>query len=67
MGDHCSVEDGAILGGGAGILPGKIVRSGQTVWGVPARPLERFKEQYGWLSRIPDLARRIKRLEETNK
>jgi UDP-3-O-[3-hydroxymyristoyl] glucosamine N-acyltransferase len=63
LGDHCEVEDGAVIGGQAGILPGKIVRSGQIVWGTPARPLEKFKEQFAWFSRLPELARRIRNLE----
>jgi hypothetical protein len=26
--------------------------------------MERFKEQFGWLSRLPDLAERIRKLED---
>ena len=66
LGDHCVIEDGAIIGGQAGILPGKIVRSGQIVWGTPARPLSKFKEQFAWLSRLPELAKRIEKLEKGN-
>lgn len=64
MGDHSVMEDGAIAGGGAGILTGKTIRGGHVVWGRPARPLEKFKEQYGWISRLPELAERLKKLEE---
>jgi UDP-3-O-[3-hydroxymyristoyl] glucosamine N-acyltransferase len=64
LGDHCEIEDGAVIGGQAGILPGKIVRSGQIVWGTPARPLEKFKEQFAWFSRLPELAKRIRNLEK---
>lgn len=64
FGDHATVEDNAIIGGQAGILPGKIVRSGQIVWGTPSRPLDKFKEQHAWFARLPELARRLKRLEE---
>jgi UDP-3-O-[3-hydroxymyristoyl] glucosamine N-acyltransferase len=64
MGDHCTLEDGSIAGGQAGILPGKIIRKGQTVWGTPARPLDKFKETHSWLARLPELAERVKRLEE---
>jgi UDP-3-O-[3-hydroxymyristoyl] glucosamine N-acyltransferase len=63
--DHCKVEDGAILGAQAGIPTGKTIRGGQMVWGTPARPIERFKEQYGWMSRLPELAARVRKLEET--
>lgn len=64
FGEKCRLEDGAIIGGQSGVLGGKIVRSGQTVWGTPARPLEKFKELFAWQSRIPELASRIKHLEE---
>ena len=66
LGDHCTVEDGAIIGGQAGILPGKIVRSGQVVWGTPARPLQKFKEQFAWFGRLPEMAKRIAKLEKCN-
>jgi UDP-3-O-[3-hydroxymyristoyl] glucosamine N-acyltransferase len=44
-------------------LGGKIVRSGQMVWGTPARSMDKFKEQYVWYTRLPELAARIKELE----
>lgn len=62
--DHCTVEEGAIVGAQAGIPTGKTIRSGQIVWGTPARPLDKFKEQYAWFARLPELAARIRRLEE---
>jgi len=64
IGEHCTIEDGAMLGGQSGILTGKTIPSGQTVWGTPARPLEKFKEQYGWIARLPALAARLRQLEE---
>jgi UDP-3-O-[3-hydroxymyristoyl] glucosamine N-acyltransferase len=65
IGDHCRVEDGANVGGQAGVVVGKTVRRGQTVWGTPARPLEKFKEQYVWFARLPELAERLRKLEES--
>ncbi len=64
IGDHCNIQDGAVLGGQSGILPGKVIRAGQTVWGTPARPLEKFKKQYAWLARLPELMERVRQLEE---
>lgn len=61
--DHCGIEDGAIVGAQAGIPSGKIVHRGQIVWGTPARPLDKFKKQFAWFSRLPELAERVKRLE----
>ena len=63
--DHCRLEDGAIAGAQAGIPTGKTIRSGQIVWGTPARPLKKFKEQFAWFGRLPDLAERIGKLEKT--
>jgi UDP-3-O-[3-hydroxymyristoyl] glucosamine N-acyltransferase len=62
--DHCTLEDQSVAGAQAGIPTGKTIRSGQTVWGTPARPLDRFKEAYVWFARLPELGERIKRLEE---
>jgi UDP-3-O-[3-hydroxymyristoyl] glucosamine N-acyltransferase len=62
--DHCTLEDQSIAGAQAGIPTGKTIRSGQTVWGTPARPLEKFKEAYAWFARLPELGERIKKLEE---
>ena len=63
FGEQCYLEDGAIIGGQSGVLGGKTVRSGQTVWGTPARSLEKFKEQFAWQARLRELAARIKELE----
>ena len=63
FGERCKLEDRAIIGGQSGVLGNKIIRSGETVWGTPARSLEKFKEQFVWLARLPELAARIKKLE----
>jgi UDP-3-O-[3-hydroxymyristoyl] glucosamine N-acyltransferase len=62
--DHCEVEDDAVIGAQAGIPSSKIVRARQVVWGTPARPLDRFKKQFAWFSRLPELAERVRKLEE---
>jgi len=62
--DHCTLEDQSIAGAQAGIPTGKTIRAGQTVWGTPARPLDRFKEAYVWFARLPELGERIKKVEE---
>jgi UDP-3-O-[3-hydroxymyristoyl] glucosamine N-acyltransferase len=62
--DHCTLEDQSVAGAQAGIPTGKTIRSGQVVWGTPARPLDKFKEAYFWFARLPELAARIKKLEE---
>lgn len=62
--DHCRIEDNAMLGAQAGIPSGKTIRAGQVVWGTPARPLDRFKEQYAHAARLPELAERVRKLEQ---
>jgi UDP-3-O-[3-hydroxymyristoyl] glucosamine N-acyltransferase len=65
--DHCRLEDGSIAGAQCGIPTGKAIRRGQMVWGTPARPINRFKEQYGWMARLPELAARLSALERAGK
>lgn len=62
--EHCTIESGSIVGAQAGIPTGKKIRAGQTVWGTPARPLEKFKRQYAFFERLPELAERLKQLEK---
>lgn len=65
--DKCALQDGAILGAQAGVPTGKIIRGGEPVWGTPARPLAKFKESWAWFARLPDLAARLRKLEEHRK
>lgn len=67
IGDQCRLEARCVAGAQAGIPSKKVIRRGQTVWGTPARPIERFKEQYGWFVRLPELAERIRELEKGKK
>jgi UDP-3-O-[3-hydroxymyristoyl] glucosamine N-acyltransferase len=62
--DHCRLESGCVVGAQAGIPSGKVIHHRETVWGTPARPIARFKDQYGWFARLPQLAERVRRLEE---
>lgn len=63
FGERCKLEDDAVVGGQSGVLGGKTIRKGDTVWGTPARSLEKFKELFAWYGRLPELAARIKELE----
>jgi UDP-3-O-[3-hydroxymyristoyl] glucosamine N-acyltransferase len=55
MGDHARVERGAVVGSKAGILPGKIVRAGSVMWGVPVRPLDEYKRLNALWGRLPQM------------
>jgi len=63
FGERSELENGSVIGAQSGVLPGKTIRGGYTVWGTPARPLDKFKEQYACYARLPELAARIKELE----
>jgi len=62
IGDKARIESRAVLGSGSGVLTSKIVRSGQTVWGTPARPLKQHLEQLANLARLPQLRREVAEL-----
>lgn len=52
IGDKARIESRAVLGSGSGVLTSKVVRSGQVVWGTPARPLKECLEQMAVLARM---------------
>jgi UDP-3-O-[3-hydroxymyristoyl] glucosamine N-acyltransferase len=62
IGDKARIESRAVLGSGCGVLTSKIVRSGETVWGTPARPLRQHLEQLANLARLPDMRRELAEL-----
>jgi UDP-3-O-[3-hydroxymyristoyl] glucosamine N-acyltransferase len=62
MGDHARVERGAVVGSKAGILPGKVVRAGTVVWGIPVRPLDEYKRLNALWGRLPRMREEIEEL-----
>jgi len=59
IGDKARIESRSVLGSGCGVLTSKIVRSGETVWGTPARPLKQHLEQLANLARLPEMRREL--------
>ena len=59
IGDKARIESQAVLGSGCGVLSSKIVRSGETVWGTPSRPLKQHLEQLANLARLPEMRREL--------
>jgi UDP-3-O-[3-hydroxymyristoyl] glucosamine N-acyltransferase len=59
IGDKARIESRAVLGSGCGVLSSKIIRSGETVWGTPARPLKQHLETLANLSRLPELRHQV--------
>jgi UDP-3-O-[3-hydroxymyristoyl] glucosamine N-acyltransferase len=64
IGDKARIESRAVLGSGAGVLSSKIVRSGQVLWGTPARPLKEHLEQLANLARLPELRKELHQLRD---
>jgi UDP-3-O-[3-hydroxymyristoyl] glucosamine N-acyltransferase len=64
FGDHAHVQKGVVIGSKAGILPGKIVRSGEVYWGVPVRPLREYKRLNALFSRLPEMKAEIEALKQ---
>jgi len=64
FGDHARVQSGAIIGSKAGVLPGKIVRGGETYWGIPVRPLSEYKRLNALFGRLPEMKANIDSLKK---
>ncbi len=64
VGDKAHIESRAVIGSGSGILTSKIVHSGETVWGTPARPLRQHLEQLANLSRLPQMRKEVRELKQ---
>jgi UDP-3-O-[3-hydroxymyristoyl] glucosamine N-acyltransferase len=64
FGDHVRVQQGVVIGSKAGILPGKIVRSGDVYWGVPVRPLREYKRLNALFGRLPEMKAEIDSLKK---
>jgi UDP-3-O-[3-hydroxymyristoyl] glucosamine N-acyltransferase len=53
IGDHVHLEAGVILGGGSGVLSGKVLRGrGVAYWGTPARPVRQILREQAALARL---------------
>lgn len=63
IGDKARIESGAVLGSKCGILPSKIVRAGEPLWGIPARPLRSHLEQLANVGRLPQLREQVRELQ----
>jgi UDP-3-O-[3-hydroxymyristoyl] glucosamine N-acyltransferase len=53
--DHVTLGDRVIVGAQSGIAPGKQFREGEIVWGSPARPIQKSKQQFAAMARLPEL------------
>ncbi len=55
--DHVTIGDGAHVGGGSVVT--KSVAPGETVWGLPARPIRDTKKQMALIDRLPLLLKKL--------
>ena len=62
IGDKARIGSRAVLGSKCGILSSKVVRPGQVLWGIPARPLKEHLEQLASLARLPAMRRELAEL-----
>jgi UDP-3-O-[3-hydroxymyristoyl] glucosamine N-acyltransferase len=61
---HGRIEDGAQLAPKSGVAAGKVIHAGTIMFGAPARPLDKAKEINAVMGRLPELVKRVRRLEE---
>lgn len=67
LADHLEVEDGIMLGAKTGVA-GTLKMSESRVWsGTPAMPHSTWLKMSALLPKLPDLFRRVRKLEESNK
>jgi UDP-3-O-[3-hydroxymyristoyl] glucosamine N-acyltransferase len=53
-----------VIGSKSGVLPGKIVRSGEVYWGIPIRPLSEYKRLNALFGRLPEMKAEIHSLKQ---
>ena len=58
---HVYIGDGVKVGAQSGVS--KSIGDGKTVWGCPARDIMVIKRIEGALPRLPDLLKRVRRIE----
>jgi UDP-3-O-[3-hydroxymyristoyl] glucosamine N-acyltransferase len=58
--DHLNIGAGARVGGKAAVT--RDVPQGDTVWGAPARPMQRVMRELAALARLPDVLKQLKAL-----
>jgi UDP-3-O-[3-hydroxymyristoyl] glucosamine N-acyltransferase len=64
IGENANIESKAIVGGKSGILPSHRVRSGEPVWGIPARPLRTHLTGLANVAKLPELREQLRQLEQ---
>jgi UDP-3-O-[3-hydroxymyristoyl] glucosamine N-acyltransferase len=63
IGEKARIEARAIVGGKSGVLTGQVVRAGEPVWGIPARPLKKHLRGLAHVQKLPEFRERVRQLE----
>jgi UDP-3-O-[3-hydroxymyristoyl] glucosamine N-acyltransferase len=64
MGDKARVEPKAIVAAKSGILTKAIVRAGEPVWGIPARPLRKYLKNLALLGKLSEMRDELRTLKQ---
>lgn len=62
LADHVRVGDGVQIGAKSAVFPGKVIPAGAVVMGIPARPLDRYKQLHAQTARLPALRAEVEEL-----
>jgi len=60
--DHIDIGEGAQVGAATGVTCD--IKPGETVWGMPSRPMRRVLREQAYLGRLPEMAKTIKQQEK---
>lgn len=62
IGEKAKIDAKAVVGGKSGILTGQRVRSGEPVWGIPARPLRQHLKGLANVAKLSDLREDVREM-----
>jgi UDP-3-O-[3-hydroxymyristoyl] glucosamine N-acyltransferase len=64
IGEKARIESRAVVGGKSGVLVSQVIRAGEPVWGIPARPLRRHLKGLAYIQKLPELNERFRELKQ---
>lgn len=64
IGEKARIDAKAVIGGKAGILTSAVVRAGEPVWGIPARPLRQHLKGLANVNRLSELKDEVRQLRQ---